>query len=95
MRFATYAGIRRGACRARLESLVETLHEYDCVARIERERRRIALDIPEDGFEWIVTGGLAELLASFEDCLVWERRFYQTSGSARPRLPAPGPRTSA
>jgi hypothetical protein len=95
MRYATYAGIRRGAKRVRLICLVETLNRYGCTARIEPERRRIVLDLPEDDFEWIVTGGLADLLASFKDCLDWERRFYETCGAGRPCLPAPDPEASA
>lgn len=95
MRYATYASIRRGARRVRLICLVETLNRFGCAARIERERRRMVLELPEDDFEWIVTGGLADTLASFEDCLDWEQRIYETCASARPRLPAPDPHASA
>lgn len=95
MCYTTYASIRRGAGRVRLIGLVETLHRYGCAVRVERERRRIVLELPEDDFEWIVTGGLADLLASFDDCLDWQQRFYETCPSARPRLPAPDPQASA
>ena len=89
MRYMTYASIRRGAARARLERLLETLSRYDCVARFDFERRRLVLELPEDDFEWIVTGGLADLLGNFVDCLAWEPRFCETCGADRPRLPAP------
>jgi len=95
MRYATYASIRRSACRVRMERLVETLSRYECTARIEREHRRIVLELPEDAFEWIITGGLADLLVSFEDCVEWDRCFYQTRAVARRCLPAPEPRASA
>ena len=95
MRYATYASIRRSACRVRLEGLVEALTRYGCTARIEPARRRMLLQLPEDDFEWIVTGGLADLLADFEDCLEWERRFFETRAAGRPRLPAPDPCCSA
>ncbi len=91
MRYATYARIRRSACRPRLEGLVAALARYGCTARIEAGRRRMVLELPEDDFEWIVTGGLAELLTSFDDCLAWERRFFETRVAGRPRLPAPDP----
>jgi len=95
MRYATYANIRGSACRVRLAGLAEALNRYGCTARIEPERRRVVLEIPEDDFEWIVTGGLADLLAGFEDCLEWERHFFETRAAGRPRLPAPDPCRSA
>jgi hypothetical protein len=90
MRYRTYASLRRGAARSRLERLLETLSRYDCVARLDIERHRLVLELPEDDFEWIVTGGLADLLANFVDCLAWEPRFSETRGADRPRLPPPG-----
>jgi hypothetical protein len=95
MRYATYASIRRSARRPRLERLLEALARYGCTARIEAGRRRMVLELPEDDFEWIVTGGLAELLASFEDCLAWERSFFEARLAGRARLPAPDPGAEA
>ena len=91
MPYATYASIRPGADRARLVRLVETLCAFGCVVRVEHRQRVVVLELPEDDFEWIVTGGLAELIGSFEDCLEWEPRFQERAASGRHGLPAPRP----
>jgi hypothetical protein len=93
MRYATQATIRPGADRARLVRLVDRLCAYGCVVRVERHRRIVVLELPEDDFEWIVTGGLAELLRSFDDCLEWEPRFRERAAGARLSLPSPRRRT--
>jgi hypothetical protein len=89
MPYATHASIRPGADRARLVRLVETLCAYGCVVRVERRERTVVLELPEDDFEWIVTGGLAELIGSFDDWLEWEPHFRERAALARHGLPAP------
>lgn len=92
MPFATVASIRPGAQRARMARLQQRLSACGCTVRIERGARLLVLELPEDDYEWIVTGGLAELLAAFDDCLRWRPRFYERLPARRPRLPAPGER---
>ncbi len=87
--YATEAGVRRGASAGRLRSLAGTMRSYGCLVRFELHRRSIVFEIPEDGYAWIVTGGLAEVLAGFEDCVEWRARFEESPRAARaPALPA-------
>ena len=89
MPYATIACIRPGARRARLARLQQRLGACGCVVRLEHGRRQLVLELPEDDYEWIVTGGLAELLAAFDDCLRWQPQFHERETVRRPRLPAP------
>lgn len=87
--YASEAGVRSGVSAGRLRSLAGTMRSYGCVVRFELQRRSIVFEIPEDGYVWIVTGGLAEVLSSFEDCVEWRARFEESSrGERRPALPA-------
>jgi hypothetical protein len=88
MVYATEAEIRSGAERARIRNLTQILFEYGCVSRIEWSRRVLVLELPEDAVAWIVTGGFAELLDSYDDCVAWRRRFLERS---RHRAPLPPP----
>lgn len=91
MRYATEIIVRRGARLERLVLLLQVLHDFDCVARVDDAGRVIELELPDDAYEWIVSGGLATVLEEFCDCLEWRPRFHERPVGGRPRLPAPNP----
>lgn len=88
MVYATEANILHGAARTRLRDLTVLLSEYGCVSRIEWHRRVIVFELPEDDVAWILTGGFAELLQDYGDCLRWRSAFRERVRSPA-SLPAP------
>ncbi len=87
--YATEAIIVRGAGRGRMQALMTSLRDYGCVARVEWERRAIVLEVPDDDVAWILTGGLAELLGAYADCVHW-RPIFRERSARRASLPKPG-----
>lgn len=89
MPYGTVASILPGARKARLALLVERLGACGCVVRLECRTRLLVVELPEDDYQWIVTGGLARLLLAFGDCLSWQPHFHERPRGYRPRLPPP------
>lgn len=89
MRYATEILVREDARHDRLVLLLEVLHDFDCVARLDEAGRAIELELPDDAYEWIVSGGLATVLEEFCDCSEWRPRFHERPAGVRARLPAP------
>ena len=90
--YATEASILRGAARRRIRDLTVLLSEYGCVSRIDWQRQVIVFELPDDDVAWILTGGFAEVLAGFEDCLRWRAAFRERS---RPAASLPPPASQA
>ncbi len=89
MRYATEILVRRDARPDRLVLLLGVLHDFDCVARVDEAGNAIELELPDDAYEWIVSGGLATVLEEFCDCMEWRPRFHERPAGVRARLPAP------
>lgn len=89
MTYATEARILHDAPRARVRELTALLSRYGCVSRVEWHRSTIVVELPEDDVAWILTGGFAELLQAFEDCLAWRAGFREEVRRPPAGLPPP------
>lgn len=91
MTYLTMVQVKRGASSERLHALQRSLSAFDCIVLLDRPFRRLLLELPTDDYQWIVTGGLAELLERFEDCVAWRPHFREGRHvTSAPPLPPPG-----
>jgi len=91
MSYATEARLLASAAPARVRAFTSLLAQYGGLSRVEWQRHAVVVELPEDAVAWIVTGGFAELLDEFEDCLRWWPDFREQSPCRAAGLPPPRP----
>lgn len=75
--YASHAVIRGSAPTPRIAELVAALERSGARVELASERRSLLFSYPSRSERWILLGGLAELLAGYEDVATWEPSFEE------------------
>jgi hypothetical protein len=77
MNYRSHARLKPTATAARIKELVRDLGFYGCTVHVHYGARRIDFEVAERLERWIVLGGLARLLARYDDVLCWQPNFIE------------------
>lgn len=75
MSYLSHAHLKPEATPQRIKALVRDLEFYGCTVDVHYGAKRIDLMVDERMERWIVLGGLARLLAHYDDILFWHPNF--------------------
>jgi hypothetical protein len=86
MSYKTHAHLKAEATPTRIKALLRELRPYNCKVEMHYGAKRLDLELDESLERWILIGGLARLLANFEDILMWQPNFTQDDSLTPKRL---------
>jgi hypothetical protein len=75
MSYKSHAQLKPTASATRLKALVRDLEFYGFTVHVHYGAKRIDVELADNLERWIVLGGLARLLADYEDVLSWHPNF--------------------
>lgn len=83
MSYQSHAHLKPTATAIRIKGLVRDLSFYGCKVHLHYGARRVDVEVAEDLERWILLGGLARLLASYDDVLSWQPNFTHVEEARR------------
>jgi hypothetical protein len=92
MKYASSAALLPGASRERLLNLLGELKSFDYDVQIAQpDAACLHFSVPDEGYTWIITGGLAALFTSYSDVAQWSPHFLEKPDTAAQfhQLPLP------
>jgi hypothetical protein len=75
MSYKTHAHLKPTATATRVKALVRDLKFYGCTTHVHYGAKRIDVELADHLERWIVLGGLARLLESYNDVVGWHPNF--------------------
>jgi hypothetical protein len=83
MKYLSHAYLMPGAVPRRIKALKHDLEAYGCTVHLHYGAKRMDVRLDDALERWIILGGLATLLARYQDTVEWHPNFSVENNSAR------------